>query len=159
MTKPTGTLSVRTGKVSSRALLVQALQLQALNEADKLAISERLKQARTEAGFEEREFGELLDPPITDRAIRYHESGSPQMRYLRQWAELTNVSYYWLLRGDEEPQAAEPTPTAVATPQVEALVSKLDELLQLVRDLSERQDVLQDRLDAAADDPPRRAHP
>lgn len=79
-----------------------------MHQTDKIAIAARLRQAREQAGFTEREIGELLDPPLTDRSIRTYEKDNPQMRYLRQWADITQVPYDWLLRGETADHPTEP---------------------------------------------------
>lgn len=85
---------------------LQQVERDYLNEKDRRAICARCKEARVKAGLNEIEMGELLSPPVRDRTIRNYETFRPPLKVLRQWADITRVSYDWLLRGDEAAPAA-----------------------------------------------------
>lgn len=91
------------GTTLSGAGLIRFLALERdyMNEADKIEICSRCKEARINSGLTEPEMADMLEPSVTDRTIRNYESDRPPFRYLRQWAEITGTEYLWLLRGDE----------------------------------------------------------
>lgn len=71
-----------------------------------VGIGDRIKQARTEAGFTQDELGDLVG--VGMRQIQYYESGeSDPYRKLRQISEATGKPMDWLLRGDEATQPTE----------------------------------------------------
>lgn len=113
-------------------LQLQRLERQYLNDQDKADLCARVKQARIQAGLEQSEIGEMLDPPVEDRTIRNYESFRPPFKYLRQWAEITGVSYEWLLRGDQGLQQLLPTEEAIE------LGNRLDRIEQALEKLVAR---------------------
>lgn len=102
-----------------------------------MGIGDRIKQARTEAGFTQDELADLVG--VGMRQIQYYESGeSDPYRKLRQIAEATGKPIDWLLRGDE---TSEPDAEGVAA-RLSAVEEQLRELRQeLVRRLPDAQDV------------------
>lgn len=129
MTKSSSTRSLPTGTPFSGPGLEKFLQLERiyLNQRDKLAVAARLKEARQLAGFSEPEMAELLEPAVRDRTIRNYEAGRVPTKYLRQWAELTGVSFEWLLTGKGETSAAEERASGGS---VEARLDRIEQLLE-----------------------------
>lgn len=128
----TGTRHAGTNLTGPNLIRLLGLERAYLNEQDKLELCARVKQARIEAGLEQREIGEMLEPPVEDRTIRNYESTRPPFRYLRQWAEITNVTYDWLLRGDE-PETAPASAAVQATvlQRLDRIEAQLTRLLAL----------------------------
>lgn len=120
-----------------------------MNETDKIELCARVKEARIRAGLEQDEIGDMLDPPVEDRTIRNYESIRPPFKYLRQWAEITGVSYDWLLRG------VEPEPVVLAPETALDLRQHLESLEgQIARQAaaaSDSIDALGDRLERVED--------
>ena len=92
-------------KFSSAAYLAALME-----ELDKAAICGRIKQARVEAGLEQQQLGDLLDPPVHYRTVQTWESAKQQrVPYdrLGEIAQVTGVTKEWLLHGDQVPTQVE----------------------------------------------------
>lgn len=122
-----------TSATSSRNL--RRLLLDVLDEAASrgmvVGIGDRIRQARTEAGFTQDQLADLVG--VGMRQIQYYESGeSDPYRKLRQIAEATGKSVDWLLRGDED--ASEPGEAEVS----QRLAAVEEELRGLRQELERR---------------------
>lgn len=69
-----------------------------LTELERAQISERIKQARQQAGLTQEELADLIH--VRARTIANYEAGRVPWRLLGQIAEATDVTQQWLLHGD-----------------------------------------------------------
>lgn len=93
-----------------------------LTELEKAQISQRIKQARIQAGLTQRELADYLN--VEARTVANYESSRVPFRLLGKIAEATGTTSEWLLHG------------AVAESSTPATV---EELAQLREDLAEAQ--------------------
>jgi len=81
-----------------------------MDELELAEICARLKLAREQAGLSQEAIGEMLDPPVGQRAVANYEKVRVPWRYLSQWAEITGTTRPWLIHGEqaaELPEAVE----------------------------------------------------
>lgn len=94
-----------------------------------VAIGERIKQARIEAGLIQEELGDLIG--MSTRTVQSYEAGtSSPYRKIREISAVTSRSVEWLLHGDPD---GEPAPdlsgqaVALVLDRLESLEVKLEE--------------------------------
>lgn len=68
-----------------------------MTELERAKISERIKEARVQAGMTQEELADLLH--VRARTIANYEAGRVPWRLLGQIGELTGVSQQWLIHG------------------------------------------------------------
>jgi transcriptional regulator with XRE-family HTH domain len=134
---------------------LRELERRLMDEQDRLAICERCKTAREMAGLEQEELGELLQPPRGDRTIYNYETFRPPLKYLRQWAEITNVTYDWLLRGVEpiSPSQQPEEDLRALREDYAAALAEVRDAAQLLREERALQQELLDRVRELLDRP------
>lgn len=108
-----------------RTLLLDVLE-QAAAGGTTLGVGERIKQARTEAGFTQDQLGDLIG--VGMRQVQYYEADeSDPYRKLARIAEVTGKSIGWLLHGE-----------AIEEDQLAALRGEVAEVRGMVAELLER---------------------
>lgn len=105
-----------------------------MTELERAQISERIKQARKQAGLTQQELADLLH--VQARTIANYESDRVPWRLLGKIAEATNVSQEWLLRGEQPAPASDLVGLREEISDVQAQLARIE---QLVRQLVEPQ--------------------
>src|SRR5205085_2098469 len=115
-------------KRSQRANFSSATYLERLMaELDKEAICKRIYRIWKESGLTETEFGELLDPPVSYRAIQTYKKNRVPYDQLGQIAAIGGTTKEWLLHGD-------PVPSQVEA-QADRLADAIEQLVQVLQRL------------------------
>ena len=96
-----------------------------MTELERARISERIKEARVQAGLTQEELADLLH--VRSRTIANYEAGRVPWRLLGQIAEATGRTQEWLLHG--EPAAAEATTLQAEVTALREQVAEIRELL------------------------------
>lgn len=103
-----------------------------MDELELAEICARLKLAREQAGLSQEAIGEMLDPPVGQRAVANYEKSRVPWRYLGQWAEITGTTRPWLMHGEQAAELPEAVERRLAGLEarlgaLEAKVAALDE--------------------------------
>lgn len=89
----------RSGDYLNRLFSEAQEHMDALEQAE---ICARLKSARDLSGFTQEQMADMLDPPVTARAVANYEKSRVPTKYISQWSEITGKSKRWILTGEEE---------------------------------------------------------
>lgn len=121
-----------------------------LTELERVQISERIKEARVQAGLTQEELADLLH--VRSRTVANYEAGRVPWRLLGQIAEATGKSQEWLLHGDRAEPATQPAPIAVMQEALEnqqAMRENYEQLLGRLESLEGKADDLARGMKAA----------
>lgn len=143
-TKPRKERTFRSGDYLNRLFSEAQEHMDALEQAE---ICARLKSARDLSGFTQEQMADMLDPPVTARAVANYEKSRVPTKYISQWAEITGTSKRWLLTGEEEGATSQQLAEIHAL--LESLSAKVD-LLPKEADLKRGLETLREAIDAQA---------